>query len=140
MDNQDNTQVNTSTENVQAVQPVVNQPVADQKEAAVSETPPKTGNKMLLYLAIAVMLIILILGAVFMSGFFGNSNNKENIVQQPEPTVVPTQPQEEEVVPEEPITNQQDAVNALQEVDNSNPDTVGAELEENTTDATSFSQ
>lgn len=140
MDNQGNTQTNNPVENVQSAQPVPSQPIVSQPVVNNTETPPKNGNKSLLYLAVIVMLIILILGAVFISGFFGNSSKKENIVQQPQPTATPTQTQEEQEVSQEPITSQQDAANALQQVDSSNPDEVGAELDQNTADASSFSQ
>ena len=137
MDNQNNTQINNTTKNAQPNQPVESQPAIN-TEAPVNSagnTPPKTGNKLLLYLAGAAVVLVLILAAVFMSGFIGNSNKKENIVQQPQPTTAPTTG-----VSQEPITNQQDVTNALQQVENSNPDAVGAGLGQNTIDASSFSQ
>ena len=127
MDNQDNTQINNTMENAQPNQPVESKPV--------SNTPPKTDNKLLLYLAGAAIVLVLILAAVFLSGFLGNSNKKEDIVQQSQPTTAPTTG-----VSQEPITNQQDVVNALQQVENANPDAVGAGLDQNTADASSFSQ
>lgn len=132
MANQDNTQINNTMENAQPNQPVESQPA--------SNTPPKTDNKLLLYLAGATVVLVLILAAVFLSGFLGNSNKKENIVQQSQPTTAPAQLQGEQGVSQEPITNQQDVINVLQQVENSNPDTVGTGLDQNTTDASSFSQ
>ncbi|OGH15299.1 MAG: hypothetical protein A3H50_00860 [Candidatus Levybacteria bacterium RIFCSPLOWO2_02_FULL_37_10] len=142
MDNQNNTQINNTTKNAQPNQPVESQPAIN-TEAPVNSagnTPPKTGNKLLLYLAGAAVVLVLILAAVFLFGFLGNSNKKENIVQQSQPTTAPAQLQEEQGVSQEPITNQQDVTNALQQVENSNPDAVGAGLGQNTIDASSFSQ
>ena len=132
MDNQDNTQINNTMKNVQPNQPVESQPAIN--------TPPKSDNKLLLYLGGAAMVLVLILAAVFISGFLGNSNKKEDIVQQPQPTTAPARLQEEQGVSQRPITSQQDVTNALQQVDNSNPDTIGADLNKNTEDASSFSQ
>ena len=137
MDNQNNTQINNTTKNAQPNQPVESQPAIN-TEAPVNSagnTPPKTGNKLLLYLAGAAVVLVLILAAVFLFGFLGNSNKKENIVQQPQPTTAPTTG-----VSQEPITNQQDVINVLQQIENSNPDTVGTGLGQNTADASSFSQ
>lgn len=128
MDNQDNTQINNTMGNAQPNQPVESQPAIN------------TDNKLLLYLAGAAVVLVLILAAVFLSGFLGNSNKKENIVQQSQPTTAPAQLQEEQGVSQEPITNQQDVINVLQQVENSNPDAVGADLNKNTADASSFSQ
>ena len=141
MDNQDNTQINNTMENAQPNQPVESQPAVN-TEAPVNSagTPPKTDNKLLLYLAGAAIVLVLILAAVFLPRFLGNSNKKENIVQQSQPTTAPAQLQEEQRVSQEPITNQQDVVNALQQVENANPDAVGAGLDQNTADASSFSQ
>lgn len=124
MDNQDNTQINSTMKNTQPNQPAESQ-------------PSKTGNKLLLYLAGAVIIIVLILVVVFL---LGSSNKKENIVRYPQPTTAPAQSQKDQEVSQEPITSQQDVVNVLQEVENSNPDAVGADLSKNTTDAFSFSQ
>ena len=120
--------------NTQPNQPMESQP------AVKTEAPPKNDNKLLLYLAGAAIVLVLILAAVFLFGFLGNSNKKENIVQQSQPTTAPAQLQEEQGVSQEPITNQQDVTNALQQVENSNPDAVGAGLGQNTIDASSFSQ
>src|SRR3989344_8416232 len=129
MDNQEKTQINNKMKNTQPNQPMESQP------AVKTEAPPKNDNKLLLYLAGAAIVLVLILAAVFMSGFIGNSNKKENIVQQPQPTTAPTTG-----VSQEPITNQQDVINVLQQIENSNPDTVGTGLGQNTADASSFSQ
>ncbi|GEM_PF-5255405 len=144
MGNQDNTQINSTMENAQPNQPAESQPAINTEAPVESAgTPPKTGSKLLLYLAGAAVVLALILAAVFLSGFLGNSNKKENIVQQSQPTTAPTAAPaqlQEQGVSQEPITNQQDVTNVLQQVDNANPDTVGAGLDQNSADASSFSQ
>lgn len=104
---------------------------AQPNQPVESQLAVNTENKLLLYLAGAAIVLVLILAAIFLSGFLGNSNKKENIVQQPQPTTG---------VSQEPITSQQDVANALQQIDSANPDAVGAGLDQNSADASSFSQ
>ena len=124
-------------ENAQPNQPVVSQPAVSTESPVQSagNTPPKTDNKLLPYLAGAAIILVLILAAAFLLGFLGNSNKKENIVQQSQPTTAPTTG-----VSQEPITSQQDVANALQQIDNANPDAIGTGLSQNSADASSFSQ
>lgn len=127
MVNQD-TQATNQMNNTQANQPVESQPAVHTK------------NKLLVYSAGAAVVFVMILATVFLSGFLGNSNKKENIVQQSQPTTSPAQLQGEQQVSQEPITNQQGVINTLGDLDKVNPDAVSKDISQNDQDASTFSQ
>lgn len=128
-------------QNIQTTSPVNN---------AVANTQPinnptlsSSGNKFLL-VGLGVLFLLVILLVIIISGVFKGSNPKvTGTVQQ---IVIPrvtapdiSQPQQQDIS-QQPITSHQDTLKALQEIDSTNPDAVGADLNLNTQDVSSFSQ
>ncbi|MCL5114001.1 MAG: hypothetical protein M1372_02415 [Patescibacteria group bacterium] len=128
-------------QDIQTTNPVNNTAVNTQP--VNNPVASSSGNKFLL-VGLGVLFLLVILLVIIISGVFKSSNPKvTGTVQQ---TVVPrvtapdiSQPQQQDIS-QQPITSQQDTLKALQEIDSANPDAVGADLDLNTQDASSFSQ
>ena len=118
MDNQENNQINAQTSTPTG---------ADQGA--------KKTDKLMFLIVGAVLILVLILLAMIFSGALNKSNRPAVPTPQAQQIITPT-PSDQGG----PITNQQDVANALQQMDNANPDAVGADLDLNSADASSFSQ
>lgn len=124
-----NTQTTNAVNNAQAN----NQPV--------NNAGSPTNNRFLL-VVLGALLLVVILFVIIISGVFKGSNQQGTVGQQTVlPRVVtPNAPQTQQDISQQPITSQQDTLKALQQIDSTNPDTLGADLDLNTADASSFSQ
>ena len=128
-------------QNIQTTNPVNNTAVNTQP--VNNPAASSSGSKFLL-IGLGVLFLLVILLVIIISGVFKGSNPKATGTGQQ--TVIPrattpniSQPQQQDIS-QQPITSQQDTLKALQEVDSTNPDAVGADLDLNTQDASSFSQ
>ena len=162
MDNQENNQINTQTSAPAgtgqgasqtagnspvgvptASAPPVGPPPAGNLDQASNEKldgslPPKKNNKLVFLIIGGVLALIVILLLIVFSGTLNKSANPVP-TPQAQQIITPT-PGDQGAASQTPITNQQDVANALGELDKANPDTVGADLNQNDQDASTFSQ
>lgn len=155
MDNQDNNQINNTQPSIptgadQGVNqtpesppigvPTADVPVGSTPTENVNPAPPakRTGKLMFLIIGAVLVLAIILLVMIFSGAL--NKSAKPVSIPQVQQIITPTPGDQDQGVSQTPITNQQDVTNALGELDKANPDTVGADLGQNTADASSFSQ
>ena len=136
--------VGTPTPPASSVPPPANPPPAGNLDQASGEkldgSLPAKKDKKLAFLIIGLVLALIIMFiAVIFSGTLNKSNEPVIPTPQAQQIITPT-PSDQEATSQTPITNQQDAANALGELDKANPDTVGADLSQNDQDVSSFSQ
>ena len=164
MDNQENNQINnTQTSapigtdqganqvpgNRPIGVPAASMPPADPPAGNLGKTsekksdgspPAKKDNKLMFLIIGAVLLVVLTLILIVFSKTLNKSNKPVVPTPQAQQIITPTPSDQEGMASQTPITNQQDVVNTLGELDKANPDTVGTDLGQNDQDASSFSQ
>lgn len=127
-------------QNTQTTNPVNN---AQANNQPVNNAGSPTNNRFLL-VVLGALLLVVILFVIIISGVFkGSSQQATGTGQQTVlPRVItPNAPQQaQQDISQQPITSQQGTLKALQQIDSTNPDTVGTDLDLNTQDASSFSQ
>jgi len=102
-------------------------------------------HKKVLYTAAGCSLLAAILLVVILIGMAKNPQSQQTAqVTKTQQNVVPTPTQgnqaEQTAVTPMPINNAQDVNNALQQVNSTDPSSIGTDLNQNTSDASQFSQ
>ncbi len=134
MDNQQNNQPTGMPPTMPTVEPP--------QAPVVSNTPPiqpkSSGSKIFLYVILSIVLLLLVAGGVYY--YYMNSlNNSALTTTYPTPTVMP-QTTATPTPTITPIQSSADLNGALNQIENTSPDSAGTELNANTTDSTTFSE
>lgn len=112
-------------------------PLSNQVEQGTSDPKHKSDNKLFIFIIGAVLVLIIFIVIIFITASGNNQQNNQPVPTPQAQAVTPT-PEEQGMASEQPITSQQDVNNALNELDQINPDTVGSDLDKNDQDAATF--